>query len=120
MDELRNRLQVIVRHISLWIDFGVLVILVALVLPFAVAFFIALMLLPIGYLVFAVQQTFWYALYLLTVFGACAAYMIWNSNRDDNDGYTRGRRVISERRARERARVRLRRSTPPRSFRERQ
>ena len=77
-------------------------------IPYGIAVFIVLLVLPIAYLVFAATQPLLVALYLFAVFGGVAAYMFF---RPKTTGYEEdphvGRPIISEERAVGRSKSRI-------------
>lgn len=100
MDEFRERLTSVFKLIEGWFEFGRLLVLTALAIPMLIVFGIVFLVLPIAYLVIAVQQPILVALYLLAVFGGVAAYMLLRSNdSSDDDDPHQGRPMLSEEKA---------------------
>ena len=108
MEESQNPLERIVSLIKTWCEFGLLCVHAAIMIPFGIAIFIVLLVLPIAYLVFAANQPLLLALYLFAVFGGVAAYMYF---RPRTTGYEEephaGRPIISEERAVGRSKSRI-------------
>ena len=112
METLKERLKFFLLLIWAWMEFGVLCVYAAFMIPIFVVIFVILLVLPLIYIGIATQSTLPLALYLFAVLVCVAVYCIHKFfHEGDPDVPRQGRPMETEARAERRSRSLINKSS---------